>query len=289
MKTSIAITVLALTASPAFAADASTAFDAQISAEIGYQDNGNNFDEPSTNGATYAVNGSVALPLSQSIGIQADVSHSQDLMNLPVGTKLNNKTTAVGAHLFTRSNEKFLVGLIGQVNFNQVSTSGYSIDTNQYFAGGEAQAYLKNVTLTAQVAYRKDDLGSFGYSPDSESLSLTGVIATAQAKLFINSNWSLAAKGEYSHTNFGAGIGTDVGMNQWRLGLITERRLSSVPVSIFFKANYGETKIEEVKLNDTRVVIGVKINFGSQSLKARDRSGASLEGFKADTLVPIGL
>lgn len=283
MNTRFAIAALALTSTPAFAADASTALDAQVSAEIGYQDNGNNYDEPASNGATYSVNASVALPISQSIGLQADVSHSQDLMNLPYDVKLNNKSTSVGAHLFVRKSDKFLLGAIGQVNFNTISTSGYSIDMNQYFVGGEAQAYLKNVTLTAQVAYRKDEVGSFGYGPSSFGQS--GVIATAQAKLFINSNWSLAAKGEYSNIKFSDSY--DVNIDQWRLGLITERRLSSVPVSLLFKANYGESKVDGMKLRDTRFVVGIKINFGSQSLKARDRSGASLEGFKADALVPF--
>lgn len=259
MNTRFAIAALALTSTPAFAADASTALDAQVSAEIGYQDNGNNFDEPASSGATYSLNASVALPISQSIGLQADVSHSQDLMNLPYDAKLNNKSTSVGAHLFLRKSDKFLLGAIGQVNFNTISTSGYSIDMNQYFVGGEAQAYLKKVTLTTQVAYRKDDLGSFGFG--SDSFSQSGVIATAQAKLFINSNWSLAAKGEYSNIKFSDSY--EVNIDQWRLGLITERRLSTVPVSLLFKANYGESKVDGSKLRDTRFVVGIKINFGS--------------------------
>lgn len=287
MKTFSAITVLTLAATPAFAADASTAFDAQISAEIGYQGNDNNFDERNFNGPTFALNGSVALPVSETIGIQADVSHSQDVMNFPIGQKVNNKATVFGAHLFARKSENFLVGLIGQVNFISLSTDGYSVDFNQYFAGGEAQMYLKNATFTAQVAYRKDDLSSLGFG--EETFNQSGVLATAQGKLFITSNWSLAAKGEYSHTKFNSGY--DVSMDQWRVGIISERRLPSVPISLFFKANYGETKIDtkivSARLNEKRIVAGFKINFGLQSLKARDRSGASVEGFKVDTLFPF--
>lgn len=255
-----------------------------LSAEIGYQDNGNNMDAASANGATFALNGSVALPITQSIGLQADVSHSQDLMNLPYDVKLNNKTTAVGAHLFVRKNEKFLIGAVGQVNFNNISFAGFDINMNQYFAGGEAQVYLKKVTLTAQVAYRNDDSGWLFFGPESSSQS--GVIATGQAKLFINSNWSLAAKGEYSSIKLNEYY-YDIKVDQWRIGLTTERRLTSLPVSFILKANYGESKFYGLKLNDMRFVAGLKINFGSKSLKARDRSGASLEGFKAETLTPL--
>jgi len=256
-----------------------------LSAEIGYQDNGNNMGATSENGATFALNGSVALPITQSIGLQADVSHSQDLMNLPFQYyKMNNKTTAVGAHLFVRKNEKFLIGAVGQVNFNNVSFAIFDTKMNQYFAGGEAQVYLKKVTLTAQVAYRNDDSGWFYYGPDSSSQS--GVIATGQAKLFINSNWSLAAKGEYSSIKLDEYY-YDIKVDQWRIGLTTERRLTSLPVSFILKANYGESKFYGLKLNDLRFGAGLKINFGSKSLKARDRSGASLEGFKAEPLTPL--
>lgn len=283
MKIYLALASAALVSTPAFAAETSTSFDGQVGVELGYQDNGNNIDEPASSGATYQVGGSVALPVTQTLGLQVDVSHSQDLMNLPYGAKVNSKATAVTGHLFVRKTDKFLLGAIGQVNFNAISTQGYGLDTNQYFIGGEGQLYLSKVTLTGQVAYRKDDFGDYFFGPDSFNQS--GVIATAQAKLFIKSNWSLAAKGEYSNVDFGDAY--PVSVDSWRLDLVTERRLSKLPVSYAIKASYGEIDVDGLKLNDFRITFGLKFNFGSQTLQERDRSGASLEAIKTDALLPF--
>ena len=264
---------------PAFAADSSTSLDAFLSAGVGYQDNGNDVGVPSqydNDSVTFAVRGSAAVPLSNSIGMQADVRYSNEPLNYPAPFDVSVKSTDIAAHVFLRNSDKFLVGIIGQVNFGTLSATGESLDTKQYFIGGEAQAYLNNVTLTGQLAYRKDDFSYAGEKMD-------GVAATAQAKYFVHSNWSLALKGEYSRPKVS---GTSYKIDQWRIGLGTENRLSSLPVSLFGNLSYGENKFDGAKLDDVRFMAGVKINFGSGTLQARDRSGASLDPFDAKVVLP---
>jgi hypothetical protein len=269
--------------SSAVAAENANTLDGFVSASVGYQDNGNNFDdiapmdgdglEDNSDDVNLAIRGSVAVPLDQDIGLQVDLGHSQEPLNVGYysGTI---KTTSVATHLFYRGAGKFLVGAIGQVNFNQIGVYSSQIDTKQYFLGGEAQARLNNLTLTAQAAYRKDDFGSADYKLD-------GVATTAQAKYFIDSNWSIAVKGEYSSMNFDL---ADLDLEQWRLGVSTERRLASVPVSLFGKFGYGESKADVAKLHDTRMMVGIKFHFGSRTLQQRDDSGASLDPFEGNSI-----
>ena len=280
----IAAAIIAVPSS-AYAADDVNVLDGFVSAGVGYQDNGNNLDnivllnggpQGKSDDATLAIRGTIAFPLAQNIGLQADLGYSQDPLSFGYYSA-TQKTTSVATHLFYRGSGKFLVGAIGQVNFNQTNAIYAQIDTKQYFLGGEAQARLDNVTLTAQAAYRKDDFGLASYKLD-------GVATTAQAKYFIDPNWSLAVKGEYSSLNFDL---ADQNLDQWRLGFSTERRLSSVPVSLFAKVSYGETKIESAKLHDTRLMFGIKFNFGSQTLQQRDHNGASLDPFES-TAIPFG-
>jgi len=265
----------------AVAAENGNVLDGFVSAGVGYQDNGNNLGdiapldsfEGKADDVNLAIRGSVAVPLDQDIGLQVDLGYSQDPLNLGYVSG-NVKTTNVATHLFYRGAGKFLVGAIGQVNFNQIGVYSSQIDTKQYFLGGEAQARLNNLTLTAQAAYRKDDFGYADYKLD-------GVATTAQAKYFIDSNWSLAVKGEYSSMNLNF---ADLNVDQWRLGVSTERRLASMPISLFGKLAYGETKVDYAKLHDTRLMVGIKFNFGSRTLQQRDDNGASLDPFEGNAI-----
>lgn len=285
MKKLIAAVAFVVVPTQAFAAENGNGLDAFISAAVGYQDSGVSGDVPvSDSGDDILVDlrGSVAVPLNSAIGIQADLAYARDPINvgdIPFDVTLKSTTTA--AHLFYRNSDKFLLGVIGQTNFNTISAQIFNIDTKQYFVGGEGQLYLNDVTLSAQVAYRKDSISSLS------DFSMDGVAATAEAKYFINSNWSLGLKGDYSHLER-----EGMSAKQWRTGLDTEHRLSSVPVSFTANVSYGESKynfIENVKFHDTRLMVGVKINFGSRTLLERNRSGASLDPFKAKTLVtPFG-
>ena len=145
--------------SSAVAAENTNVLDAFISAGVGYQDNGNNFDdiasrdsfEDNNGDVNLAIRGSVAVPLDKGIGLQVDLGHSREPLNLGYysGTI---ETTSVTTHLFYRGAGKFLVGAIGQVSFNQIGIYYDHIDNKQFFLGGEAQARLNNLTLTAQAA-----------------------------------------------------------------------------------------------------------------------------------------
>lgn len=277
MKKMIFAAAVVAAPAQAYAADGNV-LDGFVSAAVGYQDSGasEDFSEvDSGDDITFALRGTVAVPLSTSIGLQADVAYAREPLNYPAPYETSLKTTTAAAHLFYRNEGNFLLGVIGQTNFNTISVYTQNIDTKQYFLGGEGQVHLNNVTLTGQVAYRNDEVSYY------DDVSFDGVAATAEVKYFIDSNWSLALKGEYSNVGFEE----DFDIDQWRIGLGTERRLSSLPVSIFANVNYGETKFqdEDFKFHDTRLMVGVKFNFGSGSLAERNRSGASLEPFRAES------
>lgn len=279
----------------AFAAENYNTFDAFAFAAIGYQDSGisgDSIDGNASDDVSLALRGSIAAPLSKSIGIQADVTYSRDPLNHPFFTGLSVKSATTAAHLFYRGSDRFLVGAIGQVNFNEIGLSVIKVDAKQYFIGGEAQLYANKFTLTGQLAYRKDNAGEL-----FSNISFDGVAATAEVKYFLNKNWSLGLKGEYSDLSSKLGTGNPniatQSVDQWRIGLATERRLSSMPISFFANINYGENIFDganivaHVKPQDVRGLVGLKINFGAQSLEERNSSGASLDPFKADQQIPM--
>ena len=64
--------------------------------------------------------------------------------------------------------------------------------------------------------------------------------------------------------------------NLWTASLGGEYQFASTPVSLY--AGYAHTKFDEADIAADQFTVGVRYNFGGQTLKGRDRSGASFGG-----------
>ena len=249
-------------------------------------------DQVTTRDNSYNLRGSFAYQSPSKLGIQFDAIYSQDDMK-----KAKMTTLDLAGHAFYR-NDKFLLGLFGQYkqpklrNKNIVdnssdletaflansviNSSSDALVKDQAFFGAEAQGYFGDLTLTGQVA-RQNFINKGGnYSDISGDVYKRGSVATAKVDYFVNDNWKVT--GGYSFNNVSGGVSHDT--KKYTLG--TEYRLDNYPVSFFAdytrnKLSFDEQFFSTSKFDTDAVMLGMKWNFGSDSLKSRNRSGASLD------------
>ena len=248
---------------------------------------------------SYNIRGSFAYQGPSKLGVQFDAVYSQDKFKSSKMTTLD-----LAGHGFYR-NDKFLVGLFGQykqpkIRSNYISVDGTPSDdvpfefiangvidslsravaSDQVFFGGEAQGYFGDLTLTGQIA-RQEFVNQKDISSDLTNggkVYKHGSVASAKADYFINNNWRVTGGFSYNTVD----LLNDLSYDTKKYSLNTEYRLDNYPVS--FYADYTRNKLSlepadtgQGKFDTDAIMLGMKWNFGSDSLKSRNRSGASLD------------
>jgi hypothetical protein len=177
--------------------------------------NGDGFD----NFSLAAVGGKAALPLGQSFGLQVDAA---------VGT---SSYWGVGGHLFWRDPSQALLGLIASYE----SLNGAVFD--RY--GGEAELYLRNVTLRGEVGAQGGD---------------------APHTLFAGLDLTF-----YAHPNLALTAGANRENAEWRGHAGLEWQPQGLAgLSLFADGDFGAN-------NFVKAVAGVSIHFGSPGVTLIDR------------------
>ncbi|QGZ96334.1 porin [Terricaulis silvestris] len=186
----------------------------------------------------YGVEGAVAFAGSGSIVFEVDASISDS----------DDSDTGYGVvgHVYSRNDSHLFGGFVGIAG---------SDDSDTWTAGLEAAKYFTNWTLAGAVAYgNNDDADTDGYG------------ANVEARVFINDNFRLNGNIGLASIDTGA---DDEDVTIYGVG--GEYQLASYPVS--FTANYNTADFDG---GDVDVwTIGVRYNFGGQTLRDRDRNGAS--------------
>ncbi len=204
-------------------------------------------------------------------------------------SQLNVGITDFAGHIYFR-NTDFLIGVIGQrrtFDFS-VSTGDASADlsadasldliiSDRTFLGLEGQAYFGDLTIAAQGGQQK--LTS-AVSKASTGSNPSGSFANVQARYFLDENWRLDGTYSYGKVDF-----VDSAIKSNGIGLATEYRFSDSPFSVFARYDYLDSSANSTSFKNNRAMLGVKFNFGKESLKQRDRSGASLNPVPADNSI----
>ena len=250
-------------------------------------------DPVTTRDNSYNLRGSFAYQSPSKLGVQFDAVYSQDDMK-----KAKVTTLDLAGHAFYR-NDKFLLGLFGQYKqpklrnkniFDSssdlesalansvINTSSDVLVRDQAFFGAEAQGYFGDLTLTGQVARQNFINKGSNNSDISGDAYKRGSVATAKADYFVNDNWKVT--GGYSFNNVSGFLSYDT--KKYTLG--SEYRLDNYPVSFFADYTRNKLSLDESgasfatsRFDTDAVMLGMKWNFGSDSLKSRNRSGASLD------------
>jgi hypothetical protein len=174
--------------------------------------------------------GSLSMPLGDMFGLQADFAAK---------SILNETTVGGNVHLFARDPNSYLIGAIAGY--------GDAGSANAFWAGGEAEFYLDNVSLEMAAGY-------MNVNPDVGSNS-TELFAMADVAFYPIDNMRLALGGS-SVAGFQSG------------NITAEYLLDAMPVSLNLKAEVGEDSF-------TAVSAGISFYFGgddaTKSLKRRHR------------------
>jgi hypothetical protein len=267
---------------------------------------------------------SVAYTSPMGVGLQLDQVYSSGKYDFDgVGAKV--KTTDTAAHLFYRSGNFLIGGFAQQRSYD----FGYKVDSDPFdaaeidiFANGliknrtlmgiEGQVFLGDIQIDAQVGRQNQGIRGFSFSDEfyDESIGedLKGNFGSINANYFINDNWK---------------VGANIGFADWKgdlldsgdelirfsasaknrtqtYGLLTEYRLANSPLSFFAKYQHTTNKlnlaIDGVTIDgltstakENEFGVGIKITFGSGSLRSQATGGASLNPAKVNDNLPLGV
>lgn len=203
------------------------------------------FDDPAD---TVALSGQVVFPASDLISFQIDGGLARTEIDEYAET-----STAAALHAFTR-NDSYAVGAFVEMS---------NTDNDAMWAGGvEGHKYYSNVTLAGSASYGQLDNWS-----DVDLWSLGG-----EARYFVGDNLRIDGRAGYTwiqdqNADFGG----------WTLGVGVERQFADQPFSVF--AAYDHSESEEIGDGSADAfTVGLRWTFGTDSLKQRDRNGASFGG-----------
>lgn len=203
------------------------------------------FDAPAD---IVALSGEVVFPASDLISFQLDGALARTEMEGYAET-----TTSGALHAFTR-NDSYAVGAFVEM----ASTDGDAV-----WAGGvEAHKYFADATLAGSLAY-----GQYDDWADVDIWSLGG-----EARYFVNDDLRIDGRAGYvriedQSADFGG----------WTLGVGVERRFADQPFSVFAAYDHAESEDLGDGTADS-FSVGLRWTFGSETLKQRDRKGASMGG-----------
>lgn len=197
----------------------------------------------------------------------------------------------VGGHANYRNSQTGLIGIFGAVG----DASG-SQNTSGFFGGGsgvrhalgglEGQYYWNALTLYGQVGYDSTlDMGNTSFVDDVHAWFVRGT-----GRYFFMPNFMVEGTGQYSKgavgfSTFGSLVIPDTGFDMWRVSFKAEWRPDTMPFSIFGKYEYNQTNYAQnaiifapsERVSENRLMAGVRLYLGQNTLLANDRTGATLD------------
>ncbi|MBC6981434.1 hypothetical protein [Caulobacter sp. 17J80-11] len=201
-----------------------------------------------------AVNlgGAAATEIGGDWNVQGEaVVHRVDVDFFGPSTSLNY--TDAGLHLFKR-NDSWAAGVYAD-STDVLMMSAWGL-------GVEGAKYFDRATINGSIGFNKSEGGMFFGSDDVD-----GWNATAGVTFFATDNISIAADVKHMDVE-------ELDATVW--GLTAEFKPDTMPVSFF--AGYRGQDENFFGEDSTSWRLGVRWNFGSGSLKERDRTGASMHG-----------
>jgi hypothetical protein len=199
---------------------------------------------------SYGVNGGVSIPTSGNLAILLDGSWmTNDDADVDVLTGT--------AHLLSRNEDHAFGGFLGLANID----AGGAGDADAWGGGGEFAKFFANSTLALTAAYA---------TADDTDLDLWGL--SGEYRIFSSDNLRFDIGGGWANVDAG-GLGD---ADAFQIGGGVEYRFGMSPFSIGGNVSYIDTDG-----GGDATVIGVtgRLDFGNESLKARDRTGNTFGSF----------
>ncbi len=237
-----AIAAVAMGAVPA---SAETALSAYVNGHVDWAsiDSGG-ADDDFTN---YGVNGAVAFSVANNVGAQFDLDVTA------LDDDLSDDEVVSGtAHLFHRTSAGLIGGFLGAA----------TIDGDSAWGGGvEGELYRDKWTFGGAVTYATID------DTDVDAWAING-----HARYFYSDNLVTQVD-----AGFGNVDGGTYDADAWNVGVGVGYQLASLPVN--FGARVGYTSADDLDVDATTISLSIGYTFTGESLRERDRTGASQGGF----------
>jgi hypothetical protein len=244
------------------------------------------FDEDRINGWTLGGAGRGNYWLSPNMSIQLDAQAEGISYRFPNsqanGTNFNGSghSYLIGGHANWRDSQRGLLGV-----FAGAGDYGGFFDQAKRHAtfGGEGQLYWNQFTLYVQGGY---DTTVGTYFEDLQQWFIRGT-----GRYFFTPNTMLEgtvlyANGDVDFNSF-FGPGFSLGFDTWLWEAKLEHRFATTPFSLYVKYRGSETKYDnniffgpfanEFKITDHRVLAGLRLYMGENTLLSNDRHGATLD------------
>jgi hypothetical protein len=239
-------------------------------AGVQFIDDGQDDDTVFANGGE----GRLSLPLGSSLSAQMDAKYEYNgnaLESFADNDVFGPRYSFQGAfHLSHRDPGSFLLGGLGGVGTASFGNLHYDV----LFAGGEAQAYMDNITLYAQGGFVDFDPRGFAIGPMDEGLFARGVL-----RWFLTPDSRVQLEGTYMNVDL-AGTTTDVDIFSVKarydfrspsLPLIGE-----MPLFFQYRGTFSDNCTVFGDVDDHTFMIGSSYSF-SGDLLTIDRQGATLD------------
>jgi hypothetical protein len=201
---------------------------------------------------TYGINGAVALQTGGNMVVLLDAAYSNN-------DDADTSVLSGSAHLLTRNDELAYGGFVGLAR----REFAFGSDANVWGLGGEFAKFFDTSTLVLSAGW------ATAGNPSLEDTEILG--ATAEYRMFANDNLRFDIGGGWAdiQSSFSGDDGTYIGAG-------VEWRAPNSPFSI--GANYKHLDVGTGG-NADAFGISLRFDFGSNSLKERDRKGNTFSNF----------
>ncbi len=229
--------------------------------------------------------------ISPSFSVQLDVqaegtSYKNDYAFFGPGN-FTNHSYLIGGHANWRNSQSGLLGVFVGAG-DAGSSFGQGGSVRHVVAGGEGQLYWNQLTLYLQGGY-DTVLGT----PINSHINAHAWFVRGTGRYFVTPNTLLEgtvlyANGDIEYPSFFIpASGPKNGFETWLWEAKLEHRFAATPFSLFAKYRGSRTEFDpisfggggsdELKVTDHRVLVGLKLFMGENSLLSNDRNGATLD------------
>lgn len=197
---------------------------------------------------------------------------------------VSNHSYLIGGHINWRNSQ---AGLLGVFVGAGDAGGGFNTAVRHVVAGGEGQLYWNQLTLYVQGGY-DTKVGD----PPSSHLNAHAWFVRGTGRYFFLPNTMvegtvLYASGEIEYDpTFIPASGPTNPFKTWLWEAKLEHRFTATPLAAFVKYRGSRTEFDPIvfgvqsdtlKVTDQRVLLGLKLLMGSDTLVRNDRSGATLD------------
>lgn len=213
-----------------------------------------------------------------SVQLDAQAEGTSYRTNLaPFSTDSSQHSFLIGGHINWRDSQRGLLGAF--VGAGDSGGGTFSVSQRHVVAGGEGQLYWNQFTLYAQGGY--DTAVGNSIFGDAHAWFVRGT-----GRYFVTPNTMLEgtvlyANGDISFDLFPA---PSIDFHTWLWEAKLEHRFAATPFAAFVKYRGSETTFEaplvataDFKATDHRVLFGLRLFMGQDTLQSNDRGGATLD------------